>query len=328
MSETLDIAAHTLDLLDVGKNVIDIEAKALQALKHDLGDDFTQAIHLIANIKGRVIISGMGKSGHIGAKFAATLASTGTPSFFIHPAEASHGDLGMVTKEDLVICLSNSGETSELSDLIIFANRSNIPLIAIVAHKNSNLGRAATIALEIPKSQEACPNGLAPTTSTTLMLALSDAVAVSLMTLRGFTKDHFHDFHPGGKLGAKLLKVTNLMRLSTDLPLVNENALVSDVILEMTSKAVGCTGILNHNQQLVGVITDGDLRRAMSDNVLQKAAKDIMILEPMTIDPNKPAAYAVSIMERHAITGLWVVDSAMKPTGFIHLHDCLRAGII
>ncbi|MFT6084208.1 MAG: arabinose-5-phosphate isomerase, partial [Alphaproteobacteria bacterium] len=255
-------------LLDVGKNVIDIEANALTVLKESLGKSFCDAVHLIARIKGRVVISGMGKSGHIGAKIAATFASTGTPSFFIHPAEASHGDLGMITKDDLIICLSNSGETTELSDLIIYSNRNDIPLIAIVSKKNSNLGRAATIALELPKNQEACPNRLAPTTSTTLMLALGDALAVSLMTLKGFTEDNFHNFHPGGKLGAKLLKVSNLMRLASDLPIVYQDMPVSEVILEMTSKALGCTGVCNDKNQLIGVITDGDLRRAMSPEVL------------------------------------------------------------
>lgn len=322
--------ADTLDvnLLDVGKNVIDIEARALLELKNHLGNSFADAVRLIAHITGRVIISGMGKSGHIAAKMAATFASTGTPSFFVHPAEASHGDLGMITKNDIIICLSNSGETTELSDLIIFANRSNIPLIAIVSNKNSTLGRAATVALELPRNQEACPNGLAPTTSTTLMLALGDALAVSLMTLRGFTADNFRNFHPGGKLGAKLLKVSNLMRLANDLPLVYQNTPMSEVILEITTKTLGCTGVLNHDNHLVGVITDGDLRRSMSDNLLQKTANDIMTRKPMIIESEKSAAYAVSIMERHSITGLWIVNHLQTPIGFLHLHDCLRSGVV
>jgi arabinose-5-phosphate isomerase len=320
---TLDV-----DLLNVGKNVIDIEANALQALKNNLGHSFIEAVHLVANSTGRLIISGMGKSGHIGAKMAATFASTGTPSFFVHPAEASHGDLGMIAKNDVIICLSNSGETTELSDLIIFANRNNIPLIAIVSNKNSTLGRSATVTLELPKNQEACPNGLAPTTSTTLMLALGDAFAVSLMTLRGFTADNFRNFHPGGKLGAKLLKVSNLMRLAKDLPLVHEQTLMSEVILEITTKALGCTGVLNTDNHLVGVITDGDLRRAMSDNFLCKTAGDIMTNNPMIINAEKSAAHAVSIMERHTITGLWIVDNVKTPIGFLHLHDCLRSGVV
>ncbi len=317
-----------VNLLDVGKKVIAIESEALMTLKNCLGDSFIQAVHLIAHSVGRIIISGMGKSGHIGAKMAATFASTGTPSFFVHPAEASHGDLGMITKNDIIICLSNSGETTELSDLIIFANRNNIPLIAIVSNKNSTLGRSANVTLELPKNQEACPNGLAPTTSTTLMLALGDALAVSLMTLKGFTEDNFRNFHPGGKLGAKLLKVSNLMRLPPDLPLVYENTLMSEVILEMTTKALGCTGVLNSNNRLVGVITDGDLRRAMSDKLLSKQASDIMTKNPMTIDAEKSAASAVSIIERHAISGLWIVDNTHIPIGFLHLHDCLRSGVV
>lgn len=324
----MDTSFVDTDLLDVGKNVIAIEASALDKLKHSMDNSFVRAVRLIAGITGRVIISGMGKSGHIGAKMAASFASTGTPSFFVHPAEASHGDLGMITKNDIIICLSNSGETLELSDLIIFANRNHIPLIAIVSNKNSTLGRAANVTLELPKTPEACPNGLAPTTSTTLMLALGDALAVSLMTLKGFTADNFRNFHPGGKLGAKLLKVSNLMRLAHDLPLVSENTLMSDVILEMTIKALGCTGVINHKSQLVGVITDGDLRRNMGNQLLSKTASDIMTHNPMAIDADKTAAFAVSVMERNAITGLWVVDTAQMPIGFLHLHDCLRAGVI
>jgi arabinose-5-phosphate isomerase len=234
----------------------------------------------------------------------------------------------MITKNDAIICLSNSGETTELSDLTIFANRNNIPLIAIVSNKASTLGRAANVTLELPKNQEACPNGLAPTTSTTLMLALGDALTVSLMTLRGFTADNFRNFHPGGKLGAKLLKVSNLMRIATDLPLVYRDTPMSEVILEMTTKALGCTAVLNSNNRLIGVITDGDLRRSMADNLLSKTANDIMTHNPMTIDAEKSAAYAVSIMERHTITGLWVVDNFQTPMGFLHLHDCLRSGVV
>lgn len=323
---TLDIVK--IDLLKVARDVIAIEATALNTLKDHIGQSFIDAVELIAGRSGRVIISGMGKSGHIGAKIAATFASTGTPAFFVHPAEASHGDLGMITSDDIIICLSNSGETSELSDLIIFANRHNIPLIAIASNKESALGRAANITLELPANQEACPNGLAPTTSTTLMLALGDALAASLMTLKGFTAEHFRNFHPGGKLGAKLLEVSNLMRLATDLPIVQADTVMSDVIIEMTSKALGCTGVCDHTGKLIGVITDGDLRRGMSDTFLDKKAADIMTHNPMTIDQSKPAAHAVSLMERQAITGLWIVDNAHKPIGFLHLHDCLRAGVV
>lgn len=317
-----------LDLLKVAQEVINTEAQALSSLKDHLGEPFLQAIKLISGQSGRVIISGMGKSGHIGAKIAATFASTGTPSFFVHPAEASHGDLGMITPDDVVICLSNSGETSELSDLIIYANRYNIPLIAIVSHKNSTLGKAANITLELPKNREACTIQLAPTTSTTLMLALGDALAVSLMSLKGFTAEHFRNFHPGGKLGAKLMQVSHLMRLVPDLPLVEQNTPMSEVIIEMTSKALGCTGVCDPVGSLIGVITDGDLRRAMSENLLGKLASDIMTSKPMIIDQEKPAAQAVSLMERFAITGLWIVNPINKPIGFLHLHDCLRAGVI
>ena len=316
------------DILEAAKQVILTEADALQNLSNSLGDAFISATNIIVKAKGRVIISGMGKSGHIGAKISATLASTGTPAFFVHPGEASHGDLGMITKEDVVICMSNSGDTSELSDLIAFTRRYNIPLIGMVARPNSTLGKASDIALIIPKIKEACPNGLAPTTSTTTMLALGDALAVALMQLRGFTTDNFRTFHPGGKLGAKLLKVADLMHVRPDIPLVKKSDNMTDVLLEMTSKSFGCTAVIDEKNSLCGIITDGDLRRSMSDKLLTRTAGEIMSISPKTIRGDKFVTEAIAIVEENAITSIFVTDDDNSPVGLLHIHDCLRAGVI
>jgi arabinose-5-phosphate isomerase len=323
---------NAIDAVNIGKNVILTEKNALETLALHLDEHFTQALEIILHAKGRVIISGMGKSGHIGAKIAATFASTGTPAFFVHPAEASHGDLGMITKDDVVICMSNSGETSELSDLIAYTRRYHIPLIGIVAVKNSALGTSSDVALVIPKMPEACPNGLAPTTSTTMMLALGDALAVALMQMRGFTSDHFRQFHPGGKLGSKLLKVADLMHVMSDIPLVKDTDLMRHVLLEITSKSLGCTGVISDDGVLMGIITDGDLRRAMSgamsDDFLDKQACDVMSHNPQTISGDKLAIEAVALLEEKSITGLFVTGTDAKPVGFLHIHDCLHAGVI
>lgn len=316
-----------LDSLTIARRVIQTEETALAALRNSLDGSFLDAVEIILNSKGRIIISGMGKSGHIGAKIAATLASTGTPAFFVHPGEASHGDLGMITKDDVVICISNSGETSELSDLIAYTRRYNIPLIAIAARIESTLCKSADVALVIPKMPEACPNGLAPTTSTTMTLALGDALSVALMERRDFTSDHFRKFHPGGKLGAKLLKVADLMHKAPEMPLVHQDDFMSNVLIEMTSKTFGCAGVIDEHDVLQGVITDGDLRRSMSENFLSKTAKDVMSKNPRTITKTKLATEAVAILQEKSITGLFVTDNE-KPIGFLHIHDCLRAGVI
>ncbi len=316
-------------ILDAGKAVLRREAEALTAFAEMPDQNFVKAVRLLLSIKGRVIITGMGKSGHIGAKISSTFASTGTASFFVHPGEASHGDLGMITKEDAVICLSNSGETSELFDVISYVKRFSIPLIGFVSAPESSLAKAAEVALILPKFPEACINGLAPTVSTTLMLALGDALAIALMERKGFTADCFRVFHPGGKLGARLLKVSDLMHYGDTMPIVQEDHTVAETVLMMTSKSFGCAGVLNPNGDLIGIVTDGDLRRHISDNFILKKSADIMTINPITVLPGSPASEAVAIMEKHKVTGLFVRDlNEQKPVGFIHIHDCLRAGVV
>lgn len=314
-------------IIQVAQKVVNYEAWALKQLANTIDDSLVQAVKTIVNAKGRVIISGMGKSGHIGTKIAATLASTGTPAFFVHPAEASHGDLGMVTPDDVVICLSNSGGTTELADLISYTRRHFIPLIAIVAVPTSALGKNADIVLEIPKVPEACPNGLAPTSSTVMMLALGDALAVALMEWRGFTSENFLNFHPGGKLGAKLLKVSEVMHPETEIPLVHRQDDMQKVLIEMTSKSFGCTGVTDDAGHLVGIITDGDLRRHMNGALLTQKACKVMSVNPYAIEEDKFIGEVVAVLQKKSITGLFVIRE-QKPIGFVHIHDCLRVGAI
>ncbi len=306
-----------------GRRVLEIEIQGLQALADSLDDHFAAAVECIANIKGRVIVSGMGKSGHVARKIAATMASTGTPALFVHPGEASHGDLGMITPDDAVLALSNSGETAELADIIGYCKRFSIPLIACVRRKSSMLVEAADIAMVLPSIPEAPPTD-APTTSTTMMMALGDAIAVALMERRGFTKADFSVFHPGGKLGKAFIRVTDLMHSGVELPLVALDMPMQQVLLEITSKHFGCVGVLE-NGALAGIITDGDLRRSM-DGLLSKKASDVMTRNPMSIRPGALAAEALGIMNTRSITTLFVVEDT-KPVGIIHIHDCLRAGI-
>jgi arabinose-5-phosphate isomerase len=306
-------------------SAIQTEIKGLEALLSFFDNKYIEAIDLILNCKGRVIISGMGKSGHIANKIAATLASTGTPSFFIHPAEASHGDLGMITENDVVILLSNSGETKELKDIIYYCKRFSIPIIGIIRRKESELTFASTIALVLPQIAEA--NSInAPTTSTTMMLALGDAIACSLIDARSFDKEKFGLFHPGGKLGSNFLKVKNIMRINDDLPLVNDKAKLSDALIEMTKKCLGCIGIINEKQDLIGIITDGDIRRHIENNILDKNATEIMTKNPITVNSNSLAIEALAIMNQKSITSLFVIDNG-KISGVIHIHDCLKSGI-
>lgn len=308
-----------------GKAVLAQEIAGLEALADNLGDAFAQAISLIATIKGRVIVTGMGKSGHVACKIAATMASTGTPAHFVHPAEASHGDMGMITKDDAVLALSNSGETSELADMIAYCKRFSIPLIGVARRSGSMLVEAANIAMVLPEVPEACDTG-APTTSTTMMLALGDAISVALVKRRGFTKQDFSVFHPGGKLGKAFIRVSELMHGANELPLVNETDIMRDILLIMTSKRFGCAGVVAHDGTLSGIITDGDLRRHMQPNLLEESAKNIMKKSPLTIRPQALAAEALAIMNEHSITSLFVTEVA-KPVGILHIHDCLRAGI-
>ncbi len=311
--------------IDNGKLVLAQEIAGLEALSDNLGEAFAQAVSLIATIKGRVIITGMGKSGHVARKIAATMASTGTPAHFVHPAEASHGDMGMITKDDAVLALSNSGETAELADMIAYCKRFSIPLIGVARRSGSMLVEAANIAMVLPEVPEACDTG-APTTSTTMMMALGDAISVALVKRRGFTKQDFSVFHPGGKLGKAFIRVSELMHGANELPLVNETDIMRDILLIMTSKRFGCAGVIASNGTLSGIITDGDLRRHMQPNLLEESAKNIMKTSPLTIRPQALAAEALSIMNEHSITSLFVTESA-KPVGILHIHDCLRAGI-
>lgn len=306
--------------------VLKIEGEALLHLAGALPSDFAAAVQLILSRKGRVIVSGMGKSGHIGHKIAATLASTGTAAFFVHPAEASHGDLGMVTPEDTCILLSNSGETSELSDLIAHCVRFAIPLIGISKNPDSTLMRAASLKLTLPDLPEACSIGMAPTTSTTLTLALGDALAVALMEAREFKPENFRTFHPGGKLGARLATVAQLMHGQDSLPLVSGDTPMGDAIIEMSTRGFGVVGVIDGEGRLSGVISDGDLRRNLS-GLLERQAGNVATRNPVTVRPETLAAEALSIMNQRKIGVLFAVDAQAHPVGILHIHDCLRAGV-
>ncbi|MGD9650070.1 MAG: SIS domain-containing protein [Dongiaceae bacterium] len=314
------------DALDSARRTLALEVRGLEEIIRHLDHQFAAAIAKLAVVKGRVIISGMGKSGHVGAKIAATLASTGTPAQFVHPAEASHGDLGMITKDDAVIALSNSGETPELADLIAHAKRFGIALIAITRKANSTLAKAADIPLILPESVEACSLQLAPTTSTTQMLALGDALAIALLEKKGFSADDFRQLHPGGKLGRNLQRVADLMHQGDEIPLIAGAAPVSEALLEMTSKRFGCVGVVGQKGELLGIITDGDLRRHMQNDLVKQLAEKIMTANPKTIRPHALAAEALGLMNEKSITCLFVTEND-KPAGIIHIHDLLRAGI-
>lgn len=310
------------------RRVLHLEADAIGQLAQSLDDTFEQVLEILLNIKGRVILSGIGKSGHIGNKIASTLSSTGTPAFFVHPSEASHGDLGMITQDDALVVLSYSGETAELSDMISYATRFGIALIAITRKRDSVLAKAAQHTLLLPACPEACPMGLAPTTSTTLMLALGDALAVALLKRKGFSERDFKNFHPGGRLGKKLLLVSDLMRPYDTLPLVTPQTLMSDALVEMTEKGFGCIGVLAAGKELIGIITDGDLRRHMSPSLLSQKVEDVMTLAPQTISNSALAVEALGVMNRKGITNLFVLDEMAKElVGLLRMHDCLIEGL-
>ncbi|MFN0115387.1 MAG: SIS domain-containing protein [Paracoccaceae bacterium] len=313
--------------LATARRVIGIETRGLAALADSLGPGFADAVTVILGAKGRVIVSGMGKSGHVGRKIASTLASTGTPAQFVHPAEASHGDLGMITEADVALVLSNSGETPELSDLITHTRRFRIPLIGVAGRADSALLRQADVAILLPAAEEACGTGNVPTTSTTMTLALGDALAVALMEHRRFTPDHFRSFHPGGRLGAKLAKVSDLMHSGEALPLVAEAASMPEVLLAITRKGFGVAGVTDSAGRLAGIITDGDLRRHM-DGLLALSAAEVMTANPRTIPPGALAGKALAVMNDRKITCLFAVGADGRPEGILHIHDCLRAGVI
>lgn len=308
------------------QSVLKLEAEALSLLGQSLGEIFDRAIERLEKVSGRVVVSGIGKSGHIARKIAATLASTGTPAFFVHPTEASHGDLGMITREDAIIALSNSGETSELADILAYAKRHGIPLIAITSRAESALGQAGDITLLLPNLPEAGSMGLAPTTSTTMMLALGDAIAVALLERKGFTAEDFRNFHPGGKLGQRLLKVASLMHRGEEMPLVPDHALMDEAIIVMTAKTFGCVGVVDAKGDLVGIITDGDLRRHMGTRLLTLSVRDVMTQGPVTVREKALASEALHIMEQKSISCLFVLEQK-RPVGIIRLHDCLKAGV-
>ena len=318
--------------LEAARRVLTTEAEALSALAAALDDRFARAVALLAGATGRVVVSGMGKSGHVARKIAATFASTGTPALFVHPAEASHGDLGMIVPGDAVLALSNSGETPELADLVQHSRRFGLPLVGITGRAQSALARAADVALVLPAMPEACPMGLAPTTSTTMQIALGDALAVALLTRRGFTAADFRIFHPGGRLGTRLRRVRDLMHEGDALPLATPETRMDVAIVAMTAKRFGVLGILGEDGRLAGVITDGDLRRALDSGaggatLLSRTAAEVMTREPRTVSPDQLAAEALRVMNERAITVLFVVDEDRRPVGILHVHDLLRAGV-
>ena len=312
--------------IDAAQRVFRLEADALRAMGEALDERFVAAVDLIDRAAGRTVVTGMGKSGHIARKISSTLSSTGTPSFYVHPGEASHGDLGMIAGDDVVIALSNSGETPELSDVINYCRRFNVPLIAITGRAGSSLADNADCTLLLPAVAEACPMGLAPTTSTTAMLALGDALAIALLDRRGFTAEDFQVLHPGGQLGQNLLRVDDLMHRDDALPLIGAEASVGDAILVMTPKGFGCAGVIDDQGRLTGIITDGDLRRHMSDTMLQLTCGQVMTADPKTIRAQALASEALGLMNASQITSLFVADDR-EPVGILHIHDCLRAGI-
>jgi arabinose-5-phosphate isomerase len=316
--------------VDVARRTLLLETEGLKALTENLSGELGAAVEaavaLMQAASGRVIVSGIGKSGHIGRKLAATLASTGTPAFFVHASEASHGDLGMILPGDVILALSFSGETRELQDLIQHATRFSVPLIAITANAASALGSAANVVLALPRATEACPHGLAPTTSTTMQLALGDALAVALLESRGFTAQDFKVFHPGGKLGAMLSYVRDLMHPLEATPLVSRGTPMSEAIIVMSAKSFGCVGVTGSNGELAGVITDGDLRRHMGPDLLSLTVDDVMTGNPRSISPDTLATVAIERMNSTKILTLFVVDDN-RPAGLIHIHDLLRAGV-
>ncbi len=312
--------------VEAGSRVLRTEGAAILALADSLGEAFVGALDILDRVSGRVIVTGIGKSGHVGRKIAATLASTGTPAQFVHAAEASHGDLGMITSADAVLALSNSGETGELSDLIAYTRRFQIGLIAVTSRADSTLAEAGDVALVLPTMPEACPMGLAPTTSTTMMLALGDALSVALLERKGFSAQDFHMFHPGGKLGRQLLRMRDLMHTGDLLPLASGDPLIADILEPMTEKRFGCMGIVDPDGRLEGIITDGDMLRHMTSDLLRQRASEVMTTNPVTATPDALAGDMLALMNERKIGALFVVEGG-RPIGIVHFHDFLRAGV-
>ncbi|MBC8020349.1 MAG: KpsF/GutQ family sugar-phosphate isomerase [Methyloceanibacter sp.] len=318
--EAVASATRTLQLETEGLSAV----KA--ALAGDLVDNFAEAVEVLRSCRGRIIVTGMGKSGHVAQKTAATLSSTGTPAYFVHPSEASHGDLGMITRDDVIVAFSWSGETMELGNIVSYSRRFAVPLIAVTSNPGSTLAEAAELVLALPQAKEACPHGLAPTTSTVMLLALGDCLAIALLESKGFTARDFKTLHPGGQLGARLKFVGDLMHKGDRLPLVATDAVMAEALVIMTEKALGCLGVIDGDGVLKGIITDGDLRRHMGDGLLARFADEIMTPAPKTVSPDLLASAALELINASAITTLFVVESG-RPVGIIHVHDLLRAGV-
>jgi arabinose-5-phosphate isomerase len=330
MALLADLSAPALEEhrdIEAARRVIATEIAGLAALAKSLDRAFVEAIETLSRATGRVIVTGMGKSGHVARKIASTLASTGTPALFVHPGEASHGDLGMIAPGDAVIALSNSGDTAELAAILAYTRRYRIPLVAMTRRPESALAEAADVALVLPASAEACTLGLAPTTSTTMMLALGDAIAVALLERKGFSTEDFQTLHPGGQLGQQLLRVADVMHEGAAVPLVKRGASMAETILIITAKSFGCAGVVDEAGRLIGVVTDGDLRRHMGSALLAELVETVMTPTPKTIRPQALAAEALGQMNAQAITSLFVVDDTWHPLGILHIHDCLRAGV-
>lgn len=319
-----DVVDSALRTISFGKQGLDALESALQ---NGLGDRFRNAVEIIGGIDGRVIVTGVGKSGHIGRKIAASLASTGTPAFFVHPVEANHGDLGMIAAGDVVLALSWSGETAELQGIVSFTRRFSVPLIAMTAGEFSTLAREADIVLLLPKEQEACPHGLAPTTSTLMQLAMGDALAVALLEARGFSATDFRVYHPGGKLGAMLSHVSDLMHTGDQIPLVKKGVFMPDAIQELSRKRFGCVGVIDEDGCLCGVVTDGDIARHLDLDLRETSVDDVMTKNPKTVGKETLATAAMALLNKHSIGALIVIDGDRKPVGIVHFHDLLRVGV-
>ena len=325
MSET------NLKWLETCNKTIDLEIDGLNALKSelntDLGKSVTKTINLITQLKGRIIVSGLGKSGHVAKKIAATLASTGTPSLFVHAGEAGHGDLGMITQNDAIIALSWSGETSELAPIIAYSRRFKVPLIAMTSGQKSTLAKAADIVLLLPNVKEACPNNLAPTTSALLQMSMGHILAMTLLEIRGFSPVDYKVFHPGGQLGANLKQVQEIMHVGNSIPISKQGTLIRDAIVQISEKGFGCIGVINERGELIGIITDGDLRRHLTADILHNPVESIMSSSPITVQPEMLVGAALELLNSSGITALYVVEKEV-PVGIVHLHDLLRVGAI
>ena len=310
-------------IIKEAKKVLKIEIESVKTLSSSFNQSFYNVVKTIFETKGRIVVTGIGKSGHVANKISATLSSTGTPSQFVHPTEASHGDLGSITNSDCILAISNSGQSNELYDVINYAKRFNIPLLSISSNKKGLLYLKSDHAILFKKPTEACPLNLAPTSSTTMALIIGDAIGISLLKLRGFQKSHFSKFHPGGNLGKDLVKLTDVMHGKNELPLVNENTLMSKALLVMTNKSFGCVGVINNSESLIGIITDGDLRRNMNKNIINKKASEVMTKKPKVVKEDTLVGEALNLMNSTKITSLFVCANT-KPIGIVHVHDLLR----